>query len=464
MPLLAGAAAGFSLTPWGVPPVLWLALVPLWSFGPRQAALWGGTAVAVSHGWLLWLHPLTWLGVPAPLSLPLVVLILLICSGLGAALVALWSCVLLLLDGRRWQTALLAAALWALAEPWLATSPLFWVGLAVAPLPHDRPLAGLAALGGGGLVTLVQLLLSWLLARRQWGALLALLLLGHGLGAAALALAAADGSGGAPLQVLAMQPAQATRRKFEAASQLQLQALLQRARRRAAALTPSPLLLLPEGTLPLDDRPAGASAVDLLAGGFRRQGEAERSSVLWLPAGAEAPQAWVDKHRLVPLGEWVPLADRIPWGGLSAVGGLQPGPADRRLPLPLPAGDAAVAICYELADGRALARAVADGAGWLLAVANLDPYPPMLQHQFLNLGRLRAIETGRWLLTVANTGPTAVVDPTGRVVQQLPSGSTQLGLLQLRGRRPLSGYDRWGEVPLLLLTTAAGVLVVRQAR
>ena len=149
MPLLAGAAAGSSLTPWGVPPVLWLALVPLWSLGPRQAAVWGGTAVAVSHGWLLWLHPLTWLGVPAPLSLPLVLLILVICSGLGAVLVALWCALVQRLDGRRWPTALLAAALWALAESWLATGPLFWVGLAVAPLPHDRPLAGLAALGGG---------------------------------------------------------------------------------------------------------------------------------------------------------------------------------------------------------------------------------------------------------------------------------------------------------------------------
>jgi len=463
IPVLAGAAAGLSLTPLGLPPLLWLALAPLWSFGPCQAALWGGVAVLLSHGWLLWLHPLTWLGVPAPLSLPLVLMILLVCSGLGAGLVALWSVVLQRLDRRRWDTALLGAGLWALAEQGLATGPLFWVGLAVAPLPHDRPLAGLAALGGGGLVTLVQLVLSWLLARRQWVALLVVLLLGHGLGAAALARA--DGADpGVPLQVLAVQPAQATRHKFDADSQRRLQALLQRAGRRAAALQPSPPLLLPEGTLLLDGRPAREPAVPLLGGGFRRQGDGERSSVLWLPAGAEQARSWVDKHRLVPLGEWVPLADRIPWEGLSAVGGLQPGAADRRLPLPLPAGDAAVAICYELADGRALARAVADGAGWLLAVANLDPYPPLLQHQFLNLARLRAIETGRWLVSVANTGPTAVVDPAGRVVQRLPPGGTQLGLLELRGRRSQNVYERWGDGPLLLVTVGVAALASRQVR
>ena len=79
----------------------------------------------------------------------------------------------------------------------------------------------------------------------------------------------------------------------------------------------------------------------------------------------------------------------------------------------------------------------------------------------LNLARLRAIETGRWLVSVANTGPTAVVDPAGRVVQQLPAGGPQLGLLDLRGRRSLSPYDRWGNGPLLLLSAGVAALAAR---
>ena len=59
---LAGVLAGLALPPWGCPPLLWCALVPLWALGPGPALLWGGAAVLVSHRWLLWLHPLDWVG------------------------------------------------------------------------------------------------------------------------------------------------------------------------------------------------------------------------------------------------------------------------------------------------------------------------------------------------------------------------------------------------------------------
>ena len=70
--LVGGALAGIALClsgPWWMVPALAL----LWSVvqSPLAAALWGGVAVAISHHWLLALHPLTWLGVPALLSLPL---------------------------------------------------------------------------------------------------------------------------------------------------------------------------------------------------------------------------------------------------------------------------------------------------------------------------------------------------------------------------------------------------------
>ena len=42
--------------------------------------------------------------------------------------------------------------------------------------------------------------------------------------------------------------------------------------------------------------------------------------------------------------------------------------------------------------------------------------------QHLDMGRLRAIETRRWLLRAGNDGITAVVDPYGRVVDELPRG------------------------------------------
>ncbi len=473
--LLAGGLAGLALPPLGWPPLLWLALVPLWRQGPWAAGLWGLAAVLVSHRWLLGLHPLDWIGVPLPLSLPLCWLLLLLIAALGAALVAAWRALVEWLGPERLSTALLAAALWGLAEVLLARGPLFWIGLGAAALPGDRALAGLARLLGAGGLAALQLLLGWGLGRT-----LALLAAGRGGGrralagwlAAALALhllgwrllqpglagggaALAAGPAPAPVSLLAVQPAIPTREKFSVPQQRRLLGRLAAAQREASQRQ-AQAVLLPEGALALGQPLPLRAPVEVLSGGFRQLGEEQRSALLRFAPAAVAPSGWVDKHRLVPLGEWVPLAGALRWSGLSAVGGLSPGPPSRLLARP--SGPIGVAICYELADGTALAAASRAGAGWLLAAANLDPYPPLLQHQFAALAQLRAIETGRWLVSVANTGPSLVVDAAGAVRQRLPAGRPATALLRVQPLQQLSPYARLGEWPLLLLALAGAVL------
>ena len=114
-----------------------------------------------------------------------------------------------------------------------------------------------------------------------------------------------------------------------------------------------------------------------------------------------------------------------------------------------PAG--AAAICYEISDGRALAAASAEGARWLLAVANLDPYPQLLQRQFTALGQLRALENDRDLLSVANTGPTVLIRADGRVHLLLPPLQEGVALAELRPRASTTLYARWRDVVLLPL-------------
>ncbi len=521
--LFAGALAGLTFAPWGFPPLLWLALVPLWGqTTPAGAALWGAAAVLVSHRWLLWLHPLDWVGVPLPLSLPLCLALWGALAVLGAALVALWSLLVRRLDPRRWSTAVLAAALWGLAEVTLATGPLFWIGLGASALPGDRPLAGLAALGGSGLVAAVQLLIGWGLwrvlaggaqRRRRSGVLLAasILLLhligwsqlgiwdgqrqgagqglsqdtgqsttrkpdqslshhagqapdqglgqslstGRGLGRSQAPPGAARQSEARALRelVLVLQPAIPTRRKFDADQQLLLRRRLAAAQAEAQQRQVD-LLVLPEGALALGQDLPGTGPVEVLSGGFRQVGEELRSSVLRFPPGSLQPDSALDKHRLVPLGEWVPLARWWRWAGLSAVGGVQPGAPSRLLQRP--GGALAVAICYELTNGRALAAASRAGAGWLLATANLDPYPLLLQHQFAALSQLRAIETGRWLASAANTGPSLVVDQHGVIRQRLAAGRAVTGLFPVERRALWTPYLRWGELPLLVLALVGG--------
>lgn len=470
--LASGLLAGLALPPLGMPPLLWPALAVLWSLTGgaalrqtiRSGLLWGLAAVLVSHRWLLGLHPLDWIGVPGPLSLPLCLLLLGLIALFGGVLVALWLLLARRLDARRPGTALVMASLWGLAEVALARGPLFWLGLGSAALPGDRPLAGLATVVGAGGLAALQLLLGWGLwralaeagGRRRWLPALGLLVLVlHAAGALALERAAAAPAAGPAETVLVLQPAISTRRKFEAAEQRRLLRQLvavQRSADRLPAGAPAgearpTSLLLPEGALALGQPLPEPAGVEVLSGGFRLQGEEQRSSLLRFAPGQVWPSGWVDKHRVVPLGEWVPLADLWRWSGLSAVGGIEPGPASRLLARPT--GPIGVAICYEVADGAALAAATRDGARWLLATANLDPYPLLLQRQFAALAALRAIETGRWLVSSANTGPSLVLDPSGRRIAALPPGRSLSGPMTVQQRSGLTPYDRWGEGPLL---------------
>jgi apolipoprotein N-acyltransferase len=505
----AGLLAGLALPPLGLPPLLWVALALLWGLaapapsrravasthgscltpsgpapqgGPRSGLLawwspafaaglsalplwegltWGMAAVLLSHRWLLWLHPLDWIGVPAPLSLPLCLLLWLLIGLAGGLLVALWLVLMRRLGPARLSTALGGAALWGLAEVALARGPLFWIGLGSASLPGDPALAGVASLGGAGLLAALQLLIGWGLWRLLCGAAgwrrwllpcLALLLALHLTGLAALASIAPQA--GPSERVLLLQPAIPTRRKFEAQEQLRLLRQLTLAQRAAAGVAGT--LVLPEGSLALGQPLPEPAPVEVLSGGFRQEGAEQRSSLLRFAPGERLAGQWLDKHRLVPLGEWVPGAGLLRWSGLSAVGGLQSGPPSRLLRRP--DGPVAVAICYELSDGRSLASASRAGAEWLLASANLDPYPRLLQQQFTALARLRAIESGRWLVSAANTGPSLAVDARGVVRSQLPPGRSAIQTVEIHRLQATTPYVRWGEAPLLGLLALAAAM------
>ena len=100
--LLGGVLAGVAPS-LGGPLLMVPALALLWSVveRPRWSAGWGLLAVLVSHRWLLALHPLTWMGVPAWLSLPVALGLWLACGSLAALLLAGWSVLARWLP-RRW--------------------------------------------------------------------------------------------------------------------------------------------------------------------------------------------------------------------------------------------------------------------------------------------------------------------------------------------------------------------------
>ncbi len=128
-----------------------------------------------------------------------------------------------------------------------------------------------------------------------------------------------------------------------------------------------------------------------------------------------------DKVHLVPFGEYLPFPSLFSFaGGLTReVGEFQRG-ASRR---PLDAGDQrlGVFICYESIFPDEVRQFANQGAQLFVNISNDGWYGDSGAYaQHLNQTRMRAIENNRWLLSAADTGVTASIDPWGRVVARIP--------------------------------------------
>jgi len=143
------------------------------------------------------------------------------------------------------------------------------------------------------------------------------------------------------------------------------------------------------------------------------------SAITLDPEGREVSR--YDKIHLVPFGEYVPawalpgLVNKI----TSEVGDFVPGTS---YPVAkAPAGGIGVFICYEAIIPQLARQLVAAGAGVLVNISNDGWYgDSAAAYQHLEMARLRAIENHRYLLRATNDGVTTVIDPYGRVREELP--------------------------------------------
>jgi apolipoprotein N-acyltransferase len=180
-------------------------------------------------------------------------------------------------------------------------------------------------------------------------------------------------------------------------------------------------------------------------------------------------QGRYDKRHLVPFGEYFPIPDFLrpimdvletPYSDFDF------GADDQPL-LQLNGHAIEASICFEDVFGSEIA-ARAREAAYLVNVTNDAWFAnSSAPHQHLVFSRLRAMETGRWMLRSANTGISALISPDGRVAQR----TRQFEQAVLRGEvEPRTGhtpYQRWGNVPLWLaapLLLAAAVLWQRHRK
>jgi apolipoprotein N-acyltransferase len=150
------------------------------------------------------------------------------------------------------------------------------------------------------------------------------------------------------------------------------------------------------------------------------------NSLFVLSEGAKI-DAIYDKTHLVPFGEYLPFRDALTMVGMRAfshrVGGFDSGEEE---PVPIHTPNAPgflPLICYEIIfPGRI--SSLKTRPGWLVNITNDawfgDSTGP---HQHLHQARIRAVEEGLPVIRAANTGISAVIDPFGRVLANLPLGT-----------------------------------------
>jgi apolipoprotein N-acyltransferase len=152
-----------------------------------------------------------------------------------------------------------------------------------------------------------------------------------------------------------------------------------------------------------------------------------------------------DKIRLVPFGEYVPLRKMLFFAKklVRAVGEFEFGTRDTPLGGELRYGPA---ICYEVVFPEITRTQVRNGANVLVTITNDAWYDgTSAPRQHLNQARLRAVEDDRWLLRAATTGISAWIDPTGRVMREIPMGHEGILLAKYAVKKTVTPYVRFGD-------------------
>ena len=159
-----------------------------------------------------------------------------------------------------------------------------------------------------------------------------------------------------------------------------------------------------------------------------------------------------DKVRRVPFGEYVPfrsVLERIT-SAVDQVGDAVPGTTPAVLELPSGVKLATV-ISWEVFFGGRAREGVERGAEAILNPTNGASYTgTIVQTQQVASSRLRAIETGRWVVQAAPTGFTAFVAPDGTVVERSSQREQRVIVHDIELRRGSTWYVSLGDRPFIV--------------
>lgn len=175
-------------------------------------------------------------------------------------------------------------------------------------------------------------------------------------------------------------------------------------------------------------------------------------SLVWLPSGA--PLAGAEYRKQVPaaFAEYIPIRSiaRIFSKDVDRVtSDVLPGKNPARIEVPSASLGRSITvgpiICFEVAYDWVPRQAARDGAEFLAVQTNNATFGVTAEStQQLAMSRLRAIETGRATLQVSTVGVSAIISPTGRVIDRAELFTRAAGIAQVPLRTSLTPATHWG--------------------
>lgn len=176
------------------------------------------------------------------------------------------------------------------------------------------------------------------------------------------------------------------------------------------------------------------------------------SVLAFFPDGTYETEGY-SKQKLVPFGEFTPLAGAlgkfIPIIEEIAVSDLTPGPGAQLLNTD--SGVIGRLICYDSVYPAIARDSVRSGAEVLMLFTNDSWYGDSTEvTQHTRHAVLRAVENGRWCLRDANSGISAIISPTGEVIDEL--GVNERGYLNVTAytRDNTTIYNMMGNTWILI--------------
>lgn len=201
------------------------------------------------------------------------------------------------------------------------------------------------------------------------------------------------------------------------------------------------------------DAQANAAGSTILAGVLDRYPDSVYNAVTAL--GRDS--GLYHKQHLVPFGEYFPIPDfvRPLMDFLSLpVSDLRAGRENQPL-FQIDGRKIGLSICFEDVFGNEF-RQRFGGAPMLINITN-DAWfnDSSAAHQHLAIARMRAMENGKELLRVANTGITARITADGELAESLTQFSRSVLVVSAQWRQGQTPYAQFGDWPVWLLCLGA---------